>query len=388
MTGPSRVTLSDQLMLFGKEAAGARLREELAREGWRRLAVFASASMTRSGQAQRLRSTALADCEVVTLIDEIRGHAPIADTEAMAAELAGAELDALVAIGGGSVSDTAKGVAILLAEGGGLEEHCSVFRPPDHFDPRELDAPKLPVVAVVSTLSGAEVTPGGGATSADGVKRTFWDPKLACRMLAYDPQVLRDVPSEVLVSTAMNGLAHCAEGLYSRTANGVSSALATGATRHLASGLRAITRSDDWSDDSLDELGVGAAMSGLVITNARVGLHHAICHVLGAKCGVPHGVANSIMLPHVLRFNLPETRSAQEAFAQALAGDAAAKDPPATAADFQSQIGAPTRLRDAGVGSGQLDGIAADTMQDRGCYFNPRTVGSADAVREILQQAW
>ncbi len=312
----SRVVQSDQTFLFGPGCAREPLGEEIAQRRWRRVALLASNSAVQSGARDDLMRLALAGVEAVVVNEPIAGHAPIADSERIARHLAGGTLDAIVALGGGSVSDTAKAVSILLAEGGRLEEHCSEFRPPDTFVNRVLSCPKIPVVAVATTLSGAEVTPGGGATTASGVKRTFWDPQVACRIIAYDTELIGKVPSDILVSTSMNALAHCAEGLYSRTSNPISTAQALHAVRLLSRGLRSVAIEPDAGGadtggsplpDPMSELAAGAALSGLVISNARVGLHHAICHVLGARLALPHGVANSVMLPHVLRFNEPET---------------------------------------------------------------------------------
>jgi len=391
----SRVVLNDQLLLFGPDAAGSRLAAELADRGWRRVALFSGASAVRTGLRDRIRRQTLGRLEVVVVEQAIAAHAPVRDSEAIAEMLRGEDLDALIAVGGGSSSDTAKAVALLLAEGGGLVEHCSEFEPPDRLVHKVLLEPKLPVVAVVTTLSGAEQTPGGGATTDAGIKRTFWDPQLACAIVCYDTDILAEVPRAVLVETAMNGLAHCAEGLYSRTRNPVSTAMALHGATTLTRGLLALTRDDDQRGDTaaagaLDDLAAGAALSGLVIANARVGLHHAICHVLGGQLGLPHGVANSIMLPHVLAFNRPITDAAQAGFAAALVAGGAR--PAGNASDILSElrtaIGAPAQLRKFGVTQDSFGAIARDTMQDRGLYFNPRPVDGPGTVVELLVRAW
>jgi alcohol dehydrogenase len=382
----SRVVLPNQTFLFGADAAGSRLRTELRDRGWSRIVLLASGSMTRSGQRHEFMTGVLDGLDVHVVDVPIAGHAPIADTERIAESLRGVDVDAIVALGGGSVSDTAKGVAILMAEGGRLEDHCSVFTPPDVLHSPVMTAPKVPVVVVPTTLSGAEVTPGGGATNADRVKRTFWDPQVAARVIAFDPSLLRTVPIDVLVTTGMNGLAHCAEGLYSRTANPISTAFAVAGARNLANGLRRLT-SGDTSNEAFDELAAGAALGGLVIANARVGLHHAICHVLGARAGIPHGVANSIMLPNVLRYNQPQTEAAQRALATAIDPESAA--PASEVVDaLRVRVGAPRSLREAGLRADDLPSVAAGTMQDRGLFFNPRTVADQNEVLRLLEQAW
>lgn len=384
----STVTMAEQTFLFGTGAAGPRLAAECAARGWRRAIVLVTGSLQGSPTEERLLREGLGGLEVHRVDRAPSPHALITATQEVADDLRNVTADVIVALGGGSASDTAKGIAVLRAEGGALEDHCSVFRAPDHFEPRPLFRPKLPIVAVPTTLSGAEVTPGAGATTPAGVKRTFWDPKVAARVVAFDPAVLGAVPPGVLLTTGMNGLAHCAEGLYSKTANPLSSALAEAGAVHLAAGLRAVA-AGDLSDGTVAEISAGAACGGLVISNARVGLHHAVCHVLGARLGLAHGVANSIMLPHVLRFNRPETGAAQERLATSLAGvPGAADDAAGLVAALVDDIGVPHRLRDVGVAQDDLEAVARETMGDRGLYFNPRTVDSPDQVLGVLEAAW
>ncbi|MCZ7572811.1 MAG: iron-containing alcohol dehydrogenase [Ardenticatenaceae bacterium] len=389
----SRAIFSDQTFLFGPGAATARLAEELDERGWRRVIVLAGASAARIGLLDRLKE-ALGQGKVLSVHIVAGAHSPIERTEALAAELrdivtAHGGCDALIALGGGKVIDSAKGVSVLLGEGGRLEDHTGTFEPPGRFVHPVLNAPKLPIVMVPTTLSGAEVTPGGGATNAAGRKRIFWDRKIAGRLLCYDPSFISCVPTDVLTTTGMNALAHCAEGLYSRTANPVSTAMALEATRQLAGGLRAIM-SGKILEATYTDLGAGAAMAALVICNARSGLHHAICHFLGGRFHVPHGVANAIMLPHVLRFNLPVTEEPQRRFAEAV--NASALGAVSTAAEavtvLQQDLQVPTRLRDVGVPQSRLDEVAEAAMLDPGRFYNPRPVEQPQTIRDILDQAW
>lgn len=377
---------NDQLLLFGPHAASGRLREVLRERGWRRLVVFASGTAAVTGELDRFLADALDGC-TVTDVFTAHMHAPTTSSEDIAAQLVDSTLDALLAFGGGSASDTAKAVAVLLAEGGRLEDHCSTFEPPDRLVSPTLREPKVPIIAVPTTLAGAEVTPGGGTTTAGGVKRTFWDPQVAARIACYDPVVMEAVPPATVLSTGMNAIAHCVEGLYSRTANPISAALAAAALRELGSGLRRLRSGAD-VHSALSACGSGAAMAGLVISNARVGLHHAICHVLGAAHGIPHGDANAVMLPSVLRFNYPATIQAQRIAAKSLARPGSGcTDLPSLIEALRLELGVPTRLRDLGLDPSDLAAVVAGTMQDRGLSFNPRSATEQD-VLTILEAAW
>lgn len=301
-----------------------------------------------------------------------------------AARLARAEgIDGLVAVGGGSASDTAKGIAIVLAEGEPIERHASRFEPPDRFFPTELPNSKIPVIAVPTTASAAEVTPGLGIRNDEGKKLLFWDVKLACRLIVLDPQANLEVPAAVMATTGMNGFAHCAEGLYSRLRNPVSDAIALHGIRLFAQALPAMVR-EPGSTEHRAKLLTAAHLSGMVISNARVGIHHAVCHCLGARGGLAHGVANSIMLPHAFAYN-------REAAAPALASIAesmGAADAIEAVRRLQRDTGVPSRLRDTTLDRALLPAIAEDTLRDRGLFFNPRRTADAAPILEMLQQAW
>jgi alcohol dehydrogenase class IV len=304
-------------------------------------------------------------------------------------------IDALVAVGGGSASDTAKGIAILLAEGGRIEEHASRFVPPDQFFPKPLPSPKLPVIAIPTTASAAEVTPGLGIRDpATGAKLLFWDVKLACRLIILDPKANLEVPAALMASTGMNGFAHCAEGLYSRLRNPISEGLALQGARLLARGLPAMVREPAQMEHRATVL-IGAYLSGMVISNARVGIHHAVCHCLGALGGLPHGVANSIMLPHALAYNLDvaaaELRGLAEAMGVAVAGKSnadAARAAVDAVTELQIAAKVPRRLRDTGLDHALLPRIAEHTLRDRGLFFNPKRTASAEPILALLEQAW
>jgi alcohol dehydrogenase class IV len=271
-----------------------------------------------------------------------------------------------------------------------------MFTPPSSLRRPPLEQPKIPIVAVPATLSGAETTPGGSTTVVSGQKRSFWDEKVCATVVCFDYQVLRDAGRDLLATTGMNALAHCAESLYSRTANPVSTAYALEGATALAQGLAALA-AEGLTDDALSSLASGAALGGLAISTARVGIGHAICHVLGGYFGVPHGVANAIVLPHALRFNLSASAEEQSRLAAAIdeglgsRGSGGAADPSDAAARVESlrqRIGVPERLRDSGLGRADLVVAAEQTMRDRGVYFNPRTVSGAGDVVEILRAAW
>ena len=320
-------------------------------------------------------------------------HSGVATVEAIAARARALRVDGFVAVGGGSASDSAKAAAILLAEGGRLADHANVFHPPDGYDQKALNQPKLPIIAVPTTLSAAEVTPGLGIRDAQGHKLVFWDAQLVPRLIVLDGRATLDVPVEVFASTGMNALAHCIEGLYSRVRNPISEGLALQGLRLLRPALERVARQPLDEGARADAL-AGACLSGMVISNARVGIHHGVCHGLGSLGGLPHGVANAIMLPHAMRFNREVAPEQLGLAAQALGADTRGLTPLA-AADaaieavqaLQQRLGVARRLRDVGLDRALLPRLAAGAMSDRGLYFNPR-LATEPEVLALLEAAW
>ncbi len=121
---------------------------------------------------------------VSILFDRVPPHSDTDLVNVGAKEARQGRIDLLLAIGGGSASDTAKAIAIVLGEGGGIEDHANEFIPPDRYIQRALPADKLPIVVVPTTASAAEVTPGLGIRHPSGRKLLFWDIRLWCKLLA------------------------------------------------------------------------------------------------------------------------------------------------------------------------------------------------------------
>ncbi|MDO9437661.1 iron-containing alcohol dehydrogenase family protein [Hydrogenophaga sp.] len=385
-----QLTFAPSKLLCRPDALGA-LADEVRALGAQRLMLI-SGTRTAQGQAVAATRAALGDA-VAHVWTGVPQHSGVSDVTAMALKAKELGIDGFVAVGGGSASDSAKGAAILLAEGGTLVDHANVFYPPDRYIQKVLTKPKLPIIAVPTTLSAAEVTPGLGIRDEHGHKLVFWDPGVVPRLIVLDAQATLDVPASLFASTGMNALAHCIEGMYSRVRNPISEGLALQGIRYLRQGLPRVV-ADPSDVAAREEALVGAYLSGLVISNARVGIHHGICHGLGSLGGLSHGAANSVMLPHAMRFNR-EVATAQLALAAQALGVELGGKTPLEAADaaiaavqtLQRQIGVPRGLGEAGLDRALLPALARGAMSDRGLYFNPR-LASEPEVRELLEAAW
>jgi alcohol dehydrogenase len=371
-------------LVLGDDAIDA-LRTELPLLRIRRPMLLAGARTRESTLFARV--LAALDGRPHLLADAVPAHSSVALVERLTAQGREACVDGFIAVGGGSASDTAKAVALLLAEGGRLVDHAVRFTPPATLVAPPLRADKLPIVAVPGTASGAEVTASLGVRDDDGAKLLFSDIRLAARLVLIDPVANLGVPAALMCATGMNGLAHCIEGLYSRERSPLAETVALDAMARFAEALPAVHRRPG-DAAARGRLLYAAHLSGRVLLNARTCLHHAICHAIGAVTGVGHGDANAVMLSHAVAFNAEAAAPALARAAAALGADAeAAALVPALRA-LQAAAGVPTRLRDIGVPAAALERIAAKTMRERGLHYNPRPVSGAHEVRAVLDAAF
>lgn len=367
---------------------GAResLKAELALLGVRRPLVVCSPRAAASVEVHAL-------CDLLALdADGVYGgasmHAPIAAALEGGRRATALGADSLVAFGGGSASDLAKGIALACAEEGHLLDFVLERAPDGSISSPTSKRRKLPIIALPTTVSGAEVTPGFSLTDASGGKILFRDATLAPVVLIYDPELMHGVPLAVMAASGMNALAHGIEALYSRHRNPVSGIYARDSLSLVYRSLHAIATGAR-GRDVYTELALGAYYAGVAIVNARTALHHAICHKLAPAAGLTHGLANAIMLPRVLEFNLPAARNELTTVAQLLGQQQPTPEGAIAAVTELSVLaGLPARLKDVGVSSAILSGLAQQILREPGVGFNPRAVSSAAEIEAILNAAW
>ncbi|OZI30727.1 iron-containing alcohol dehydrogenase [Bordetella genomosp. 10] len=324
--------------------------------------------------------------------------------------------DCVVGIGGGSVADSAKALVLLLAEGGELADHVTRYEPPRGvYIPRRVRR-QLPIVALPTTASGAEATCSFGVADGQGHKLMFWNRQVSASTLLIDPELAEDVPPALLSQSAMNGIAHCLEGLYSSGRSPVSDALAVQALRLFQDALDGDAADHDANSHDAPHANAGGAaggqrpadetarrrrallaaahLGGMVLAMARSCLHHAICHVVATRYRLGHGAVNSVVLPHAVAYNEADPAVAAR-LAPALAAVNRAASPGtaphaslrAWLQDLQRRHALPVRLRDLGVPADGLPALAERVMTERGLALNPRPVGQADALA-ILRAAF
>ncbi len=286
-------------------------------------------------------------------------------------------IDAIVAVGGGSSMDCAKGINFILSNGG---------RMADYKGHGKATKPMLPSVGVPTTSgTGSEAQSYALITDESShLKMACGDKKAAFRIAILDPELTLTQPRMVTAVTGIDAVVHALEAFVCTRRNAVSVASAAAAWRHLAPNFEAVLHAPgDLAARSAMQL--GAYLAGSAIEHSMLGACHSCANPLTAHYGLTHGVAIGIMLPHVVRFNAV---TVGHLYAELLPGvDAPGEELARRVTAMVVAAGLPTRLRDCGVGDGILPLLAEEANQQWTARFNPRPVTDADLLA-IYQAAY
>ena len=372
-------TTAAQRVVF-EPGALARLGETVGAFGWRRLMLCTSPHFASDGTVDRVRE-ALGD-RLVATYTETASHVPDHQVEVARTRAEAAEVDAVIGLGGGSPIGMAKALALELeALRTGRDEATSAHPG---------DPPLVPNVAIPTTYAGSEMTPVYGVTrrQPDGSTRkvTVRDGKVTPTLTLYDPELTLSLPPGLTASTGINALAHCIEAVYSATRNPLSTAAAL---RGIALISDALPRchADGADLDARTAMLAGAHLGGVSLATVKMGIHHGTGHVLGGVAGVPHGVANAIVLPHAVRFNADALAPQLALVAEEFGIDRAGRSDEAVALalsdrlhEWIADLGQPQTLREAGVDLDLLPQMAEAMQHSKSVAANPKALSSTEAL--------
>ena len=299
-----------------------------------------------------------------------------------------AGVDGVIGLGGGSSMDAAKLVAVL-AKG---EQTLS-----DIYGVGNITSSRLPLIQIPTTAgTGSEVTPIAIVTTGETTKMGVVSPVLLADAVILDPVLTLGLPPQVTAATGIDAMVHCIEAYTSiHRKNPLSDMLAREGLRLLADNIRtAVYQGDDL--EARANMLLGAMLAGQAFANAPVAAVHALAYPLGGVYHIPHGLSNSLVLPHVLQFNLDAAADLYAELAPIImVGQSVHQDQVEAAtqlADYLYQLaidlGLPVTLRDMNIEESALPRLAADAMeQQRLLVNNPREVTLDDALA-IYQAAY
>jgi len=389
-------------LVFGRHAA-ARLGEIAGRLGLRRVFVVTDPVLLKAGLVEPIHGPL---SEAGVAVEVFSGGEPEPSLKAALAAAAAARdfrPDGVVGLGGGSNMDLAKITAVLLTHGG---------KPLDYAGDDKIHGPVLPLLCVPTTAgTGSEVSAASVLSDTEnqmkvGVLSNYLRPAVA----VVDPLLTVSCPPKVTADSGIDALTHAIEA-YTAVDNSVfplppgersvyqgrhpfGDMLAERAVGLIGAHLRRAVR--DGSDlEAREGMALGATLAGMAFSNVGVAAVHALEYPVGGATHCSHGAGNGLLLPYVMRYNLPVRAAAFASLARLLGEDvtgmsdeAAAERAVAAVERLRDDVGVPSRLRDLGVTEGQLRPFAEKAFGVRRILrVNPRTP-TVDDLEGILRAAF
>ncbi len=335
-----------------------------------------------------------ADSVVAVIFDDVPPDSSLQTVRTAAELYRSNNCDAIIAVGGGSVIDTSKGVNILVSEGGDdLVKYSGA-----HNLPRPLN----PFFVVPTTAgTGSEVTAVAVVSDLErNIKLPFASQFLMPHAAILDPRMTLTLPPHITAMTAMDAMTHAVEAYTCLGSNPISDAYAFAAIKKVSENIIKVL-DDPSNTDARLELAQASTMAGIAFSNAMVGLVHSLGHATGAVAHLPHGLVMNLYMPYVLEYNQSVNGDKIGELLLPLAGaDVYASTPESQRAGrtiqhirelrdtLYERTKLPRTLKETGkVTEAQLDEIADKAIDDGSIIFNPREASKAD-LRAILQKAW
>lgn len=278
----------------------------------RRAVLVTTPGFRRRGLVARIE--AALGSRLAGVIDDVQPNPDLRDVDRQGASLRNLQPDIMIALGGGSAMDTAKGLARLLSQPRG-SSLCGHFRHGEAFT----DSPAVSIAAIPTTSgTGAEVTPFGTIWDFEqGRKYSVTGQDLFSRMALLDPNLTLGLPEDVTISSGLDALSHALESCWNHDASPVTLSLVTHSVRLILDALPRLLSEPDHRETRARMM-EASLLAGLAISQTRTALAHSISYPLTTEFNLPHGFACSFTLPALVRFNHEVDDGRIEALARAL----------------------------------------------------------------------
>jgi len=292
--------------------------------------------------------------------------------------------DVVMALGGGSPMDAAKGIALVVSNGGRIS---------DYEGANLVNKPLPPTVFIPSTM-GSESNISQFTVITDmerKIKMTIISRTLVPNISITDPELLATLSRDLIIAPLFDSLAHAVESYVSPIANTFTEVQSLRGLdlliRHIRPALETLAL------DDLEQLAIAGTSSGMAFTNASVGLGHALAHALGGMYDVVHGISHALLLPSVMRYNLPVCTAKMARVGKIITGKTLSSDEATAQAGIEAleqlrdEIGIPSRLRDLVPDKTMLPTVSQNAVKDICLLTNPRPATWKD-ILNIYYGAW
>ncbi len=370
----------NEMSYFG---AGCRsvLADEIKKRGFQKVFVVTDNDLVRFNVAGQVTAVLEGAGIAFEVFSDVKQNPTVAQVKDGGAKFAASGADVIVAIGGGSPIDTAKAIGIIAAN----PEFADVVSLEGVADTKKKS---VPVIALPTTAgTAAEVTINYVITDEENVKKMVCvDPNDIPVLSIVDPELMLSMPKGLTAATGMDALTHAIEGYITKGAWTMSDMFELKAIEMIAKHLPAVV--DNPADvEARDGMAVAQYIAGMGFSNVGLGLVHGMAHPLGAYFDVPHGVANALLLPTVMQYNMPSSVDKYADIAKAMGVDVSgmSKEAAAQAAvdavkALAVKVGIPANLRALNVPADSLEALATSAFNDVCTPGNPREVALADVL--------
>ena len=373
---------------FGK-GAREELKEEIKRRGFKKVFLVSDKSLVEAGVTKKVEEV-LESAEIpYVLYDEIKPNPTIKNVQDGVEACKKSKADLIVAVGGGSSMDTAKGISIVMTN-------------PDRSDIKSLNGLSntvnrgMPVIALPTTAgTAAEVTINYVITDEDAeIKMVCVDPNDIPILAIIDSELMASMPKGLAAATGMDALTHAVEGYITAAHNEMSDMFHMKAIKMIFKYLPAAVNEKE--EKAVEMMGLAQYIAGMGFSNVGLGIVHSMAHQLGAVYDTPHGIANAMLLPTVMRFNGEDPATAQR-FREILMNigrpDAEHLNDQDVINTFvwmiselSKSVGVTQKITDYGAKAEDFEMLAEKAMQDPCKPGNPRKVSKKEVV-ELFRRA-
>lgn len=356
----------------------AKLPEVAEKSGGKKAFIISGPHLNKMGIVQSCVDALKAKGIESSVFTETEGNPSVETVDKASAAYKESGADFIVALGGGSPMDVAKAVGVVARYGGSITEYEGADKVPGDI---------IPLIAVPTTAgTGSEVTAFSVITDhSRNYKLTVFSYKLIPSYAILDAELLTTAPASVAAACGIDAMVHALEAYISTAASPFSDAMAEKALELIGANIRcyAANRGDI---EAAENMLVGSLFAGIAFSWARLGDVHAISHPVSAYFNVPHGVANAILLPTIVEYNMladkgkylniynyiAELPAAPEEFTADMLVD--------ELLNLNEALGIPAGLEEAGVTKDKFDAMADDAMKSGNIAVNPRSTTKKDVL--------
>lgn len=373
---------------FGK-GAREELPGEIKKRGFQKVFLVSDAALVEAGVTKKIETLLKKEKIPYTLYSKIKPNPSIKNVLDGVTACKRSKADLIVAVGGGSSIDTAKGISIIMTN-------------PDRRDVKSLNGLSntvnrgMPIIALPTTAgTAAEVTINYVITDEEAkVKMVCVDPNDIPILSIIDSELMASMPKSLAAATGMDALTHAVEGYITRAHNEMSDMFHMKAIKMIFKYLPAAV--NDKEETAVEMMGMAQYIAGMGFSNVGLGIVHSMAHQLGAVYDTPHGIANAMLLPTVMRFNGANPETAQrfrEILCEIGRPDAANLNDQDVINTFvwmiselSKAVGITQTIKDYGAKEEDFEMLAEKAMNDPCKPGNPRDVSKEDFI-ELFRQA-